>query len=152
MITNGPHFIANCPHLITYCPLLITYCHNRLLYVVVLKVSLVDDSQFTITISSESGPLSFIHTDSETIVAALNHIKHRYHLTQPESYTPHTKIKPKDVPGTLLNVVRVELILCIWRCFVIKGILYIHAYTSAYCITREIHALWNLLTKFLAIF
>ena len=65
----------------------------------------MDDNQFTITINNESGPLSFIHADSETIVGALNHIKHRYHLTQPESYTPHTKIKPKDVPGTLLNVV-----------------------------------------------
>ncbi|XP_067932348.1 neurofibromin-like [Watersipora subatra] len=83
---------------------------NDVYYVAEIKeVSLVDDNQFTISISSESGPLSFIHADSESIVAALNHIKHRYQLTQPESYTPHTKIKPKDVPGTLLNVALLNL-------------------------------------------
>lgn len=81
-----------------------------LLYYFCIQVCLIEETQFSISINnSEGGQLSFIHTESDTIVGALNHIKHRYQLTQPESYTPHTKIKPKDVPGTMLNVVSISL-------------------------------------------
>ena len=66
---------------------------------------LVDDNQFTLTISNESGPLSFIHNDCDSIVQAIIHIRTRWELSQPDSVTVHTKIRPKDVPGTLLNVV-----------------------------------------------
>lgn len=73
------------------------------------EVCLVDDNQFTITISNESSPLSFIHNDCENIVQALVHIRTRWELAQPDSVTIHTKIRPKDVPGTLLNIALLNL-------------------------------------------
>ncbi|KAI1285846.1 Neurofibromin [Halotydeus destructor] len=73
------------------------------------EVCLVDDNQFTLTIAHESGPLSFIHNDCETIVQAIIHIRTRWELSQPDSVTVHTKIRPKDVPGTLLNMALLNL-------------------------------------------
>ncbi|XP_064619782.1 neurofibromin-like isoform X5 [Lineus longissimus] len=76
------------------------------------KVCLVDDNQFTLTISNESGPLSFIHNDCDSIVQAIIRVRTRWALTQPcfqDSVTVHTKIRPKDVPGTLLNVALLNL-------------------------------------------
>jgi len=74
------------------------------------EVCLVDDNQFTVTISNESSPLSFIHNDCENIVQAIIHIRTRWELAQPEtSFTVHTKIRPKDVPGTLLNIALLNL-------------------------------------------
>ncbi|XP_062578923.1 neurofibromin-like isoform X10 [Saccostrea cucullata] len=73
------------------------------------EVCLVDDNQFTLTISNESGPLSFIHNDCDNIVHDIIHIRTRWELSQPESVTVHTKIRPKDVPGTLLNVALLNL-------------------------------------------
>ncbi|CAD5126032.1 DgyrCDS14209 [Dimorphilus gyrociliatus] len=73
------------------------------------EVCLVDDNQFTLTISNESGPLSFIHNDCDAIVQAIIHIRTRWELSQPDSVTVHTKIRPKDVPGTLLNVALLNL-------------------------------------------
>lgn len=70
---------------------------------------MVDDNQFTLTISNESGPLSFIHNDCDNIVHDIIHIRTRWELSQPESVTVHTKIRPKDVPGTLLNVALLNL-------------------------------------------
>ncbi|XP_071054810.1 neurofibromin isoform X2 [Onthophagus taurus] len=73
------------------------------------EVCLVDDNQFTLTIANESGPLSFIHNDCDTIVQAVVHIRNRWELSQPESVTVHQKIRPKDVPGTLLNMALLNL-------------------------------------------
>uniref|UniRef100_T1JUK4 Ras-GAP domain-containing protein n=1 Tax=Tetranychus urticae TaxID=32264 RepID=T1JUK4_TETUR len=73
------------------------------------EVCLVDDNQFTLTIANESGPLSFIHNDCDTIVQAIIHIRTRWELSQPDSVTVHTKIRPKDVPGTLLNMALLNL-------------------------------------------
>ncbi|RWS09353.1 neurofibromin-like protein, partial [Dinothrombium tinctorium] len=73
------------------------------------EVCLVDDNQFTITIANESGPLSFIHNDCDAIVQAIIHIRTRWELSQPDSVTVHTKIRPKDVPGTLLNMALLNL-------------------------------------------
>jgi len=55
------------------------------MYVVVyeMQVCLVDDNQFTLTISNESGPLSFIHNDCDSIVQAIIHIRTRWELSQP---------------------------------------------------------------------
>ena len=47
------------------------------------EVCLVDDNQFTLTISNESGPLSFIHNDCDSIVQAIIHIRTRWELSQP---------------------------------------------------------------------
>ena len=55
------------------------------------EVSLVDDNQFTLTIANETGSLSFID------------IRIRWELAQPDSIPIHNQIRPKDVPGTLLN-------------------------------------------------
>ena len=73
------------------------------------EVCLVDDNQFTVTISNESSPLSFIHNDCENIVQAIIHIRTRWELAQPDTVTVHTKIRPKDVPGTLLNIALLNL-------------------------------------------
>ena len=51
------------------------------------EVCLVDDNQFTLTISNESGPLSFIHNDCDSIVQAIIHIRTRWELSQPVSAT-----------------------------------------------------------------
>ncbi|KAM7364589.1 neurofibromin 1 isoform 1-T1 [Cochliomyia hominivorax] len=67
------------------------------------EVCLVDDNQFTLSIANESGQLSFIHNDCDNIVQAIIHIRNRWELSQPDSVTVHQKIRPKDVPGTLLN-------------------------------------------------
>lgn len=48
-----------------------------------VQVCLVDDNQFTLTISNESGPLSFIHNDCDSIVQAIIHIRTRWELSQP---------------------------------------------------------------------
>ncbi|XP_067682311.1 neurofibromin-like isoform X6 [Haliotis asinina] len=73
------------------------------------EVCLVDDNQFTLTIANESGPLSFIHNDCDNIVQAIIHIRTRWELSQPDTVAVHTKIRPKDVPGTLLNVALLNL-------------------------------------------
>ncbi|XP_037071704.1 neurofibromin-like [Pollicipes pollicipes] len=73
------------------------------------EVCLVDDNQFTLTIANESGPLSFIHIDCDSIVSAILHIRKRYELSQPVSAPVHQKIRPKDVPGTLLNMALLNL-------------------------------------------
>ncbi|XP_069989899.1 neurofibromin isoform X4 [Penaeus vannamei] len=73
------------------------------------EVCLVDDNQFTLTIANESGPLSFIHNDCDSIVQAIIHIRARWELSQPDSVTVHQKIRPKDVPGTLLNMALLNL-------------------------------------------
>ena len=49
------------------------------------EVCLVDDNQFTVTISNESSPLSFIHNDCENIVQAIIHIRTRWELAQPDT-------------------------------------------------------------------
>ena len=64
------------------------------------KVCLVDDNQFTLTIANESGPLSFIHNDCDSIVQSIIYIRTRWELGQPDSVTVHQKIRSKDVPGT----------------------------------------------------
>ncbi|XP_021921694.1 neurofibromin isoform X3 [Zootermopsis nevadensis] len=73
------------------------------------EVCLVDDNQFTLTIANEAGPLSFIHNDCDNIVQAIIHIRNRWELSQPDSVTVHQKIRPKDVPGTLLNMALLNL-------------------------------------------
>ncbi|CAG0920974.1 unnamed protein product, partial [Notodromas monacha] len=73
------------------------------------EVCLVDDNQFTLTIGNEAGPLSFIHNDCDSIVQAIIHIRTRWELSQPDTVTVHQKIRPKDVPGTLLNMALLNL-------------------------------------------
>ena len=73
------------------------------------EVCLVDDNQFTLTIANESGPLSFIHNDCDSIVQSIIHIRTRWELAQPDMVTVHQKIRPKDVPGTLLNMALLNL-------------------------------------------
>ncbi|XP_050358342.1 neurofibromin-like isoform X3 [Nymphalis io] len=73
------------------------------------EVYLVDDKQFSLSIINEWTPLSFIHDDCKNIVQSIIHIRHSWELTQPDSVTVHQKIRPKDVPGTLLNMALLNL-------------------------------------------
>lgn len=68
------------------------------------EVILVDDNQFTLSLH-EQGPLSFIHDNCDEIVQAIIHIRTRWELSQPDNViNVHSKIRPKAVPGTLLNI------------------------------------------------
>ena len=62
------------------------FCNSNFV-VNMLQVCLVDDNQFTLTISNESGPLSFIQNDCDSIVQAIIHIRTRWELTQPVRHT-----------------------------------------------------------------
>lgn len=56
------------------------------------EVCLVDDNQFTLTIANESGPLSFIHNDCDSIVQAVIHIRNRWELSQPVRISCYIRI------------------------------------------------------------
>ncbi|CAG9134294.1 unnamed protein product [Plutella xylostella] len=76
------------------------------------EVCLVDDNQFSLSIINEATPLSFIHNDCDNIVQSIIHIRNRWELSQPDTVTVHQKIRPKDVPGTLLNMALLNLGSC----------------------------------------
>ncbi|XP_072099532.1 neurofibromin isoform X2 [Mobula birostris] len=73
------------------------------------EICLVDESQFTLTIANQGTPLTFMHQECEAIVQSIIHIRTRWELSQPDSIPQHTKIRPKDVPGTLLNIALLNL-------------------------------------------
>ncbi|XP_023719668.1 neurofibromin isoform X2 [Cryptotermes secundus] len=73
------------------------------------EVCMIDSNQFSLTIANGSGPLSFVQTDCDNTVQAIIHIRNRWELSQPDSVTVHQKIRPKDVPGTLLNMALLNL-------------------------------------------
>uniref|UniRef100_A0A8C5N5E9 Neurofibromin n=1 Tax=Leptobrachium leishanense TaxID=445787 RepID=A0A8C5N5E9_9ANUR len=73
------------------------------------EICLVDENQFTITIANQGTPLTFMHQECEAIVQSIIHIRTRWELSQPDSIPQHTKIRPKDVPGTLLNIALLNL-------------------------------------------
>ena len=73
------------------------------------EVCLVDDNQFTLGLSHEPGHLSFVHPDCDTIVTNVIRIRSLWELSQSDVSTVHTKIRPKDVPGTLLNMALLNL-------------------------------------------
>ncbi|XP_039680883.1 neurofibromin isoform X6 [Perca fluviatilis] len=73
------------------------------------EICLVDESQFTLTMANQGTPLTFMHQECDTIVQSIIHIRTRWELSQPDSIPQHTKIRPKDVPGTLLNIALLNL-------------------------------------------
>ncbi|XP_068124580.1 neurofibromin isoform X2 [Hyperolius riggenbachi] len=76
------------------------------------EICLVDENQFTLTIINQGTPLTFMHQECEAIVQSIIHIRTRWELSQPDSIPQHTKIRPKDVPGTLLNIALLNLGSC----------------------------------------
>ncbi|KAM9321250.1 neurofibromin [Gastrophryne carolinensis] len=76
------------------------------------EICLVDENQFTLTIANQGTPLTFMHQECEAIVQSIIHIRTRWELSQPDSIPQHTKIRPKDVPGTLLNIALLNLGSC----------------------------------------
>ncbi|CAF93227.1 unnamed protein product, partial [Tetraodon nigroviridis] len=73
------------------------------------EICLVDESQFTLTMANQGTPLTFMHQECDAIVQSIIHIRSRWELSQPDSIPQHTKIRPKDVPGTLLNIALLNL-------------------------------------------
>lgn len=73
------------------------------------EVCLVDENQFTLGLLNDPGYLSFIHNECETIVTNLIRIRTRWELSQPDVSTVHSNLRPKDVPGTLLNMALLNL-------------------------------------------
>ncbi|XP_038058629.1 neurofibromin-like isoform X2 [Patiria miniata] len=72
------------------------------------EVTLVDENTFAITLQ-DGRTLSFMHQESEDVTKAIHHIKTRWKRSRPDSETVHPKIRPKDVPGTLLNMALLNL-------------------------------------------
>ncbi|XP_071499783.1 neurofibromin-like [Diadema antillarum] len=73
------------------------------------EVALVDENQFTVTLQ-EGRILSFMHQECEDVAKAIQHIRTRWERSQPqETVAVHSKIKPMDVPGTLLNMALLNL-------------------------------------------
>ncbi|XP_030848330.1 neurofibromin isoform X1 [Strongylocentrotus purpuratus] len=73
------------------------------------EVALVDENQFTVTLQ-EGRLLSFMHQECEEVAKAIQHIRTRWERSQPqETVAVHSKIKPMDVPGTLLNMALLNL-------------------------------------------
>ncbi len=91
------------------------------------EICLVDENQFTLTIANQGTPLTFMHQECEAIVQSIIHIRTRWELSQPDSIPQHTKIRPKDVPGTLLNIALLtwEALTPVWgeNPFTLPGIL-----------------------------
>uniref|UniRef100_A0A5S6QDW1 Ras-GAP domain-containing protein n=1 Tax=Trichuris muris TaxID=70415 RepID=A0A5S6QDW1_TRIMR len=73
------------------------------------EVCAVDENSVMVTILNESSPLSLIHSECEQIATALAKIRSTYELSQPDQSLMHTKIRAKDVPGTLLNMALLNL-------------------------------------------
>ncbi|XP_055736461.1 neurofibromin-like isoform X3 [Salvelinus fontinalis] len=73
------------------------------------EICLVDETQFTLTMANQGTPLTFMHQECDAIVQSIIHIRTRWELSQPDSIPQHTKIRPKDVPGTLLNLALLNL-------------------------------------------
>ncbi|KAL7986979.1 hypothetical protein Chor_005898 [Crotalus horridus] len=67
------------------------------------EICLVDENQFTLTIANQGTPLTFMHQECEAIVQSIIHIRTRWELSQPDSIPQHTKIRPKDIEGQLLE-------------------------------------------------
>ncbi|MEQ2253298.1 Neurofibromin 1 [Ilyodon furcidens] len=59
--------------------------------------------------ANQGTPLTFMHQECDAIVQSIIHIRTRWELSQPDSIPQHTKIRPKDVPGTLLNIALLNL-------------------------------------------
>ncbi|VDP30863.1 unnamed protein product, partial [Soboliphyme baturini] len=74
----------------------------------IFKVLLVDDNTIMLMILNESSPLSIVYNEYEQIVSAIVHIKSRFEIGQPSNLT-HTKMRARDVPGTLLNMALLNL-------------------------------------------
>ncbi|KHJ47392.1 GTPase-activator protein [Trichuris suis] len=72
-------------------------------------VCVVDENSITVTILNEPSPLSLIHSECEQIASSVASIRSKYELSQPDQSPVHTKIRAKDVPGTLLNMALLNL-------------------------------------------
>ncbi|KAM6970361.1 neurofibromin-like [Aplochiton taeniatus] len=68
-----------------------------------------EEGQFTLTMANQGTPLTFMQQECDVIVQSIIHIRTRWELSQPDSIPQHTKIRPKDVPGTLLNIALLNL-------------------------------------------
>lgn len=76
------------------------------------EVCLVDENQLTLTINDVYGQpnqLSIINVEVDPIVTAMIRVRSRWEMSQPNSVAGHNPIRPKDVPGTLLNMALLNL-------------------------------------------
>merc|ERR1719492_99026 len=78
-----------------------------------MKVNIkVGPTAIQITCAEKNKVLShtvLLNDDCYSIVQSIIHIRTRWELGQPDSVTVHQKIRPKDVPGTLLNMALLNL-------------------------------------------
>lgn len=84
---------------------------NDVYYASEVKGATVEDENLCLLKLANVGPgILLMSNDSEQIVQAVTHVKTRWQLSQPDSSTTTSKkIKPKDVPGTLLNMALLNL-------------------------------------------
>ncbi|XP_020613799.1 neurofibromin-like [Orbicella faveolata] len=84
---------------------------NDVYYASEVKGATVEDENLCLLKLANVGPgILLMSNDCEQIVQAVTHVKTRWQLSQPDSSTATSKkIKPKDVPGTLLNMALLNL-------------------------------------------
>ncbi|KAJ7378700.1 Neurofibromin 1 [Desmophyllum pertusum] len=84
---------------------------NDVYYASEVKGATVEDENLCLLKLVNVGPgILLMSNDCEQIVQAVTHVKTRWQLSQPDSSTATSKkIKPKDVPGTLLNMALLNL-------------------------------------------
>lgn len=76
------------------------------------EVCLLDENQLTVSINDVCGQptlLSVINPDVDPIVTAIVRVRSRWEMSQPDTVVVHATIRPKDVPGTLLNMALLNL-------------------------------------------
>ncbi|XP_015765754.1 PREDICTED: neurofibromin-like [Acropora digitifera] len=84
---------------------------NDVYYASEIKGATVEDDNLCLLKLVNVGPgILLMSSHTEQIVEAVTHVKTRWQLSQPDSSTAASKkIKPKDVPGTLLNMALLNL-------------------------------------------
>lgn len=84
---------------------------NDVYYASEIKGATLEDENLCLLKLVNVGPgILLMSNDTEQIVQAVTHVKTRWQLSQPDSSTAASKkIKPKDVPGTLLNMALLNL-------------------------------------------
>ncbi|XP_071946540.1 neurofibromin-like [Antedon mediterranea] len=68
-----------------------------------------NENQFELSLRNEGRSLHFYHSNSNTVADEIQQIKNKYEISKSDMASDHAKIRPTDVPGTLLNMALLNL-------------------------------------------
>ncbi|XP_033102144.1 neurofibromin-like [Anneissia japonica] len=68
-----------------------------------------NENQFELSLRNEGRSLHFYHSNSLVVAQAIQQIKNKYEISKSDMASDHPKIRPTDVPGTLLNMALLNL-------------------------------------------